>query len=289
MAVREDQKSMNHDDSMDMSETNKRGQSPNKWEQNQRRSASRAKGEGEGGASGSDFQTKLEHESTQNPFVQRGKGAKSGKGVDRPQRTVDNSSEGILFTHSKLLAQIGADRRDEARRYNWILEIQAGSQLAKVLAERDSAWIQKVKGLGKGERMEKQKHEVLFETLLEYLHAMLGEKEKADQGKKETRYMRRWMELAYSEEADEGAKGAIQFFRKLGRAGRSSEDETTRYIMRIRQDAQRYRECHDDLQSTYKDFNRYCNVTFKKDYGPKTQADKDLDGHLMHLNSRRNG
>ena len=52
------------------------------------------------------------------------------------------------------------ERREEARRIQWIVEMESGSRLVQMLDQAEKEWNQQRKGKGKGERMEKEKHEV---------------------------------------------------------------------------------------------------------------------------------
>ena len=221
---------------------------------------------------------------------------KGGKGKakgDYQRPETDNTVSGILSTHSKILARITQDRREEARRIQWIVELDSQSRVAQVLDEVEKDWNQQRKGKGKGERMDKEKHEALFEMLVKYIHektAAANANTNSEKERKTIKYIQRWIEFAYSEEAEGESKCAAQIFRRIGRAGRTREEGApTLYVLRFRNDTQRCREAYEETIRMREDINKICNIHIRRDNGPKDINERALDDHLSYLLQRREG
>jgi hypothetical protein len=150
-----------------------------------------------------------------------GKGGKGSHKGDYARLGVDNTVAGILSTHSRILWI------EEARRIQWIVEIEAHSPLAGVLETVEREWNQHRKGKGKGDRMEKEKHEALVEILVKYIAETTEQASAQPRGeadKKAIKYIQRWLENAYAEDAEGESKCAAQSFQKIGRAGRGRDE-----------------------------------------------------------------
>ena len=307
---------------MDCTATNKRGDSPNKTYSPYRKFAKEDLEEGGYGATRSKSQRREEFENKganssgmghvtgpQKPWqyetegsnewpsqqnnttteTKGGKGKKGGKGTskgeyERPE--TDNSVSGILSTHSRLLAKITQERREEARRIQWIVEMESGSRLVQMLDQAEKEWNQQRKGKGKGERMEKEKHEALFEMLVKYIQETTRaySETASEKDKKAIRYIQRWWEFAYSEEVEGESRSAAQIFRKIGRAGRiRDEGAPTLYVLRFRNDTQRCREAYEETIRTRMEINKFCGLNIRRDNGPKDINERALDEHLKHL------
>ena len=220
-----------------------------------------------------------------------GKGGKGSHKGDYARLGVDNTVAGILSTHSRILSRLAQERREETRRIQWIVEIEAHSPLAGVLETVEREWSQHRKGKGKGDRMEKEKHEALVEILVKYIAETTEQASAQPRGeadKKAIKYIQRWLENAYAEDAEGESKCAAQSFRKIGRAGRGRDEGAPILLdLRFRSDTQRCREAYEETIRTKEDINRICNLNNRRDTGPKDVNERTLDDHLSYLLQRR--
>ena len=197
---------------------------------------------------------------------------------------VDNSNEGILKTHSRLLARLSQDKREEARRVQWVVEMEAGSKLVQVLEEAGFKWSDQRKGLGKGARMESEKHEVQWKLFIQYVHeANKHYQTKSDHDKRKARRVQNWAELAGADEDNGEPKVSVQLFRMVGRMGRGRQEGTPAiWIVKFRSDTQRARESYEETNRCREELEEICGIKIRRDTGPKDQTERALDAHMQY-------
>ena len=157
----------------------------------------------------------------------KGKGGNQGRGEYTPME-VDNSTSGILKTHSRILARLAQDKREEARRVQWVFEMAPGSILVQKLDEAGVQWASERKGLGKGQRMEWEKHEHQWSLFIQYTYEAIKQfqqKNDTKEDKKAAKHVQNWAELAWAEEEIGEKKGAVQQFRMVGRLEEEGQKE----------------------------------------------------------------
>ena len=211
-------------------------------------------------------------------------GGKGGKGKGEGAGEIDNTTDGILRTHSKIISRLSQDKREEARRVQWVFEIGTETRLVRALEEAGQAWANTRKGLGKGQRMEYEKHEKQWGIFLQYTREAIKNFQDNGGEKKTARHIENWLDLGWSEDESE-KQASVQTFRMVGRLGRSrAENNPTLWIVRYRNDTQKCRELYEETIRCRKDLEKVLLITIRRDTGPKDYNERALEAHMEPLN-----
>jgi hypothetical protein len=212
----------------------------------------------------------------------KAKGRGKGKGKDRPD--TDNSVEGILLTHSKLLARAAQERREEARRNQLVIEMDSKSELAHSMDEKAQEWEANRKKNGATKAGKVDKHEFLWLFFCQSVYNMAKQAPKDQKSK----YLANWAELALGDADDKftdlDPRCTAAMFKAVGRQGRPRPQQGPYiWILKMRRDTKRTRECEEDLLRLPEELQQICGVKVRKDTGPKDGLDRALEDHLQHL------